>query len=1410
MLTLLVGVVSGSAQTYQVGPDPGAKPNEQAGKPGQSAPAQPVEPQLGWGSNIGNARLARAAQLALQQGNHGLALDYARRATQGAPNDPQLWFLLGYAARLDGKYGPSADAYQHGLKLGGSIDGLSGLAQTYMQMGRNEEAEKLLRQVIAASPNRRNDLAALGELYTRSGNYTGAIEWLGRAERIEPAAQTELLLAVNYQHTSQMDLASRYLQLAKSKAPGNPDILRSLSGFYRSTNDYPKAIDALLEIKNPKPDVLAELAFTYGLGGRPEDSARVYVQAANLLPKDLNLQLSAAQAQVSIGSIGQAKPFLDRAAKLDPHYYRLHAIRGEIAQIEDQVELAAQEYSTAVSNIPAAPPEGNLYAIQIHMTLEALYKALDEPALSDKELAIAQKQIAPLDEKGITRAPFLRLRALIKMNAGELDSALADMTESLALTPKDPNSLQLDGDLLVKMGRTDEAIVVFKKVLAIDPRSRFALTSLGYASRSAGDEKSAETYFKLLATDYPNSYVPFLALGDLYTAGKQYKIAQDNYAQAYKLAPKNSVIVAGGMNAAIEDHNLPLAGEWQKRVTDRMANVPQVLREEERYFSFMNDPKRSAEIGRQAIKLAPKDREIVIYLGYDLLHLEQYDELEALTDTYQDAFPKDADIPLLRGYVDKNNGDLEEAAASFTEALKRDPNVITAYTNRGFVYNDLGEPALAEKDFEESIRRDPKNAEAHMGLAFAELNLHHASAAIKETEVAESIAGDGELIHIIRATAYGRLGRLTKSADEYRAALKFDPNDGALYLGLGNVLFAQRRFNEAITELTAAQQHLPEDASIYALMARAHASLDQREETLKDVALAEQYAAKLPVPAKNKVTDKVTLSDIYIATGEAFSTLGDQAAAMDRFGKALDAPNSNRVSVRLAIARLMAQQDRTEDAQRQVALAQMEVAAGDTQAISGPQFIEAANIFQQVHEYQLSETYLERAKAAGAPDASVRIAMANTYLAIGETRRAAAELAAVKQTDDGEVDYQYLLAEASLYRQEHRSTDALATFARAASDAGEDQTAQQSLLSAGADEGFRVTPKISLLSNVVVQPIFEDSTIYVLDSKLDSPAGPIPVAASTQLPLPRSSLETNWLTAFHLHLNHLPTNGGFFQIRNARGTISVPATNSIVHRNTTDYSLNFGLDPTVHIGNSVVTFNSGVQGTLRRDSLSPVQLNQNLFRGFTYFTTSSFYNVLSVNGYISGEFGPFTDSDIHEHAVSGAVNFRVGAPWSKTALITGWGSNKQVFNSNSLGNSQNFYTSAYIGLDHRFSEKLSAEVLLEDLRAWRVVPFSPIHSAIAQAIRPAATVDYAPNKQWSFQASTTLENTRGFHVYDITQNGIAVSYVRPLERSFSDKSGEMKLRYPIKFTGGIREETFYNFTNGHGTQFQPYVSLTIF
>jgi tetratricopeptide (TPR) repeat protein len=1379
------------AQTYQLGP--GAAQNEQK--------QADQNPGLGWGSNIENARLARAAQQALQRGDRARGLDLARRAAEAAPNDPQLWFLAGYAARLNAQYQESIDFYKRGLHLNpNALDGISGLAQDLSLVGQAAEAERLLKQVVAASPNRVDDVRLLGELSMKSRDYSAAIDWLNKAEQAKPEARTELLLAISYAQMGRKDLAGKYLNLARSRDPNNPEVQRSLAGYYREAGKYSEAIAALESIRSAKPDVVAELAYTYQLAGKLKESARAYAQAADSSPKDLELQLSAAQAEVTVGSYSDAESYLARAANLDPGSYRLHGIRGEMARAQDNDEVAIGEYDKALASLPPNPAEGPLYGIQLRMDLVLLYRKERNFNAADSQLALARSSIAAVDGSG-AEGPYLRLRALIKMASGDFDGALADIKSALAIEPSDRDDHQIAGDVLMKMGRTSDAIAAYKEVLTIDPVNSPALISLGYAYRAEGHGQDAERCFQRLMKIDPSSYVPYLALGDLYTAERSFAKAQAAYAKGYELAPKQPLIVAGGLNAAVEGHDMNIGAQWESRVTEEMTKEPELLREEERYLSFKGDYTQSADIGEKAIQALPTDRDVVVYLGYDLLHLGRYDDLLKLTAKYNNVLAKEPDIPLLAGYVHKHNGQLEQARLDFSDVLHRDPSVVTAYVNRGFVLDDLHQPAEAATDFESALKREPNDGEAHLGLAYAELASRRLQSALRQANLAGKALGDSKDIHVIRATAYGLEGMLAKAAVEYRAAIRFTPDDAALHLGLGHALYGEHLYREAVGELETAEKLSPRDAEIAASLALCYANLRDRDQTLHYVEIAERSIDGSP--GSEKDPNGPMPSSILLSTGEALYTIGDRQASMDRFRRALDERNGDRVSIRLAIAQIMAQQERPEDAQRQIALALMEAEAGDTAPPSGTEYIAAADVLRSMHNYPLSQDYLERAKAVGAPDAEVRIGMADNYLALGDTPRAKAELDAVSAAADSDPDYEYLMARATMLEQEHEGSQAMTAFAQASEATNGDETAEEALLQEGANEGMRLTPEVSVLSNFSVEPIFEDSTVYVLDSKLDA-ALAVPNSDTSLLPPPRSSLETQNTDAFHLHLSPLLPIGGFFQLRNASGQISVPALNSIVSRNTIDSTFNLGLSPTLRLGRNALTFDSGIQETIRRDTESPVEMNQNLFRVFTYLSTSSFFNEVSMNGYVMRETGPFTETNLRSRDFSAAINFRVGAPWGKTALVTGWGSTDQTFQPESY---ENYYTSSYVGIDRKLGEHVDFQAIAEDLRSWRTLAN---RSGIAQNLRPAGSLTFAPAQNWEVQASGAWSSTRAFHVYDAIQSGISVSYMKPLGRTYNDESQRVDLKYPIRFSAGLQEEDFFNFPGAHNQQFRPYVSINIF
>lgn len=76
--------------------------------------------------------------------------------------------------------------------------------------------------------------------------------------------------------------------------------------------------------------------------------------------------------------------------------------------------------------------------------------------------------------------------------------------------------------------------------------------------------------------------------------------------------------------------------------------------------------------------------------------------------------------------------------------------------------------------------------------------------------------------------------------------------------------------------------------------------------------------------------------------------------------------------------------------------------------------------------------------------------------------------------------------------------------------------------------------------------------------------------------------------------------------------------------------------------------------------------------------------------------------------------------------------------------------------------------------------------------------------------NSSYSSTRGFHIYDAVQNGFSLSYARPFHHRYNDSSGPLDLEYPIRFSAGMQEETFFNFPGAQSEQLRPYIEVSIF
>ena len=103
---------------------------------------------------------------------------------------------------------------------------------------------------------------------------------------------------------------------------------------------------------------MAELAYTYQLAGKQQEAAAIYTRLAKAAKGNIGFRLSAAQAWVNVGQPDAARPFLDDARQIDSNNYRLHAILGSIAESEDRLPEANDEYKLALAQSARSVPRG--------------------------------------------------------------------------------------------------------------------------------------------------------------------------------------------------------------------------------------------------------------------------------------------------------------------------------------------------------------------------------------------------------------------------------------------------------------------------------------------------------------------------------------------------------------------------------------------------------------------------------------------------------------------------------------------------------------------------------------------------------------------------------------------------------------------------------------------------------------------------------------------------------------------------------------------------------------------------------------------------------------------------------------------------------------------------------------------
>lgn len=239
---------------------------------------------------------------------------------------------------------------------------------------------------------------------------------------------------------------------------------------------------------------------------------------------------------------------------------------------------------------------------------------------------------------------------------------------------------------------------------------------------------------------------------------------------------------------------------------------------------------------RALLKIQPANAETYAHLGFLEAQQQRYAKAVPL---YRKALALDPAMPALRmnlGLALFKNGELKEAIHIFDTLLKSQPpsspEAQRLTTLIGMAHYGLNEYSAAIPYLKEATASDPQNLPFRLVLAHSclwskqfqcVLDVYHEILMLNsESAEADMLAGE----------ALDEMQDHAGATQQFRAAVKANPQEPNVHFGLGYLLWCQSQYEEAAQEFQAELANVPDNAQALAYLADANMKINRPETAL--------------------------------------------------------------------------------------------------------------------------------------------------------------------------------------------------------------------------------------------------------------------------------------------------------------------------------------------------------------------------------------------------------------------------------------------------------------------------------------------------------------------------------------------------------------------------------------------------
>ncbi|PLZ04312.1 hypothetical protein CY652_01160 [Burkholderia sp. WAC0059] len=373
------------------------------------------------------------------------------------------------------------------------------------------------------------------------------------------------------------------------------------------------------------------------------------------------------------------------------------------------------------------------------------------------DFAAARKLYESIPAGDAVHADALFRLAVIALQENAPAEALDKLQRALAVAPNHPRYRFALGQTLMLLQRFDDAVALYRQLLAEDDGAAHIWSALAGAWQAQGQWRAAADAWRAAAGRDATSVDAWNNLGNCHRLLGEPDAAQTAYRRALAVQPDDA-------NALT---NLGTLLQAQGRGSEAVGLL------------------------RAAVAAAPDASVNLVNLGVALCGLGQFDEAVQALERASALDPRFAQAAYNLGLALQGLGRLDEARQQYLRALALDSRHASAANNLGNVCRELGEFGDAAQAFEAAMRIQP-------GFVVARNNAANLKRALGRLDEAHALLREALGFDAAHSPTWNNLGNVLKDRGEldegiecYRRAVACDPDNVVAHSNLAYALSFQ-------------------------------------------------------------------------------------------------------------------------------------------------------------------------------------------------------------------------------------------------------------------------------------------------------------------------------------------------------------------------------------------------------------------------------------------------------------------------------------------------------------------------------------------------------------------------------------------------------------------------------------------